>query len=196
LGTVLGFEKQFEECRVGEILGGRGEHDLDQARHLDLAQLIRVVDERDPPDLDVVLGRDRDLQPCLDAVVRAHEQRLVGEERHPVTFRLATHGLMGRRPQQAAGTTEINELTARSRSGVTLGVTAVPASGATTRFVTIATRSQDGCWGRACGRRNRRGARPPREADARGLGRTRRMTGTKRGTRPAAATVARTRESA
>ena len=73
LGTVLGLEEQLEERRVGEIVGGRREHDLDQARHLDLAQAVAAVDQRDAPHLDVVLGRHRDLEPGLDAVVRAVE---------------------------------------------------------------------------------------------------------------------------
>ena len=99
---------------MGEIFGVRCEHDLDQTCHLDLAQQLRVIDERDPPDLDVILGRDRDLELRLDADVRAPEHGRVGKEGHPVAFGLTAHRLIGRRPQQAAAhVPQVNELTAR-----------------------------------------------------------------------------------
>ena len=104
---------------MGEIVGVRCEHDLDQARHLDLAQQLGVVDQRDPAHLDVVLGGYRDLEPGLDAVVRAREKGIVGAEGHPVAFGLAAHRLVGGGPEQAAAhIAQVDELAARVAGGV------------------------------------------------------------------------------
>ncbi len=116
---VFGLEEQLEERRVREIVGGGPEHDLDQARDLDLAQAVAAVDQRDAADLDVVLGRHDDLEPRLDAVVRALEHGLVGVERDAVALGLAAHGLVGCRPQQSAPhVAQVHELAAGVRRGI------------------------------------------------------------------------------
>ena len=102
LRAVLGLEEELEERGVGEVLGVRSEHDLHQARDLDLAQEIGVIDQRHSAHLDVVLGRDRDLEPGFDAVVRTYVKGPVGAIGHPVAFGLATDRLVGGRPDQAA----------------------------------------------------------------------------------------------
>ena len=104
---------------MGEIVGRRRQHDLDQARHLDLSQRVAVVDQRDAAHLDVVLGGDRDLEAGLDAVVGAREYGVVGAEGHPVPLGLAAHRLVGGRPEQAAAhVAKVDELTPRVAGGV------------------------------------------------------------------------------
>ena len=82
----------------------RAEDDLGVARDLDLARAVAVVRDRQAPHLDVVLGRDRDVEQRRDVVVAAAERRLLGEERHQVVLGLArpSGGRPPTRPRRCA----------------------------------------------------------------------------------------------
>ena len=114
LREVLRLDEQLSESGVGQVVRRRGEHDLGVARDLDLAGAVAVVRHRQPPHLDVVLGRDRDVEQRGDAVVAAAERRLLGEERHQVVLRLASHRVVGGRPHRpAAHVPQVDELASR-----------------------------------------------------------------------------------
>ena len=114
LGQVLRLDEQLAEGRVGQVVGGRGEDDLGVARDLDLARTIAVVGHRQPAHLDVVLGRDRDVELGGDVVVAAVEGRLLREEGDQVVLRLLRRGLEGGRPDRAAAhVAQVEELAAR-----------------------------------------------------------------------------------
>ncbi len=114
LREVLRLDEQLSEGGVGQVVRRRGEHDLGVARDLDLAGAVAVVRHRQPPHLDVVLGRDRDVEERRDAVVAAAERRLLGEERHQVVLRLRPRRVVGRGPHRpAAHVPEVDELASR-----------------------------------------------------------------------------------
>ena len=69
----LGLDEQLVEGRVLEIRAVRRHGKLDVAGEIQPAGADGPVDEGDPADLHVVLGRDDDLGLCLDAVVDATE---------------------------------------------------------------------------------------------------------------------------
>ena len=62
VGQVFGFEKQFAEGRMREIVGGSGQHDLGIAGDVDLADPRALVDHRHPADFDVVFGGHGDIE--------------------------------------------------------------------------------------------------------------------------------------
>ena len=98
VGQVLGFDEQLAERRVGEVVGRGREDDLGVAGHVELADARAVVADRDPPHLDVVFGRDRDVELCRQVLVAPPEARPVGGERDRVVVGLAPRRLIGRRP--------------------------------------------------------------------------------------------------
>jgi hypothetical protein len=69
LGLVGRLQEELAERRMRRVVERAAQHRLDVARDLDLARAVAAVRERDPPDLHVVLGRDRHLQARLDLVV-------------------------------------------------------------------------------------------------------------------------------
>src|SRR5437870_5778239 len=81
------------ERRMGEILCGWNQRQLDIARDLELAQVRTAIGERESSHLDVVFGRDRDLEQRVDLLAALPDHGLVGKERRPVGVRLAAHGL-------------------------------------------------------------------------------------------------------
>ena len=114
LGEVLGLDEELPEGGVGEVVRRRGEHDLRVARDLDLARAVAVVREREPPHLDVVLGRDGDVEQRRDAVVAPAEGRLLGEERHQVVLGLRARRVVRRGPDGAAAhVAQVEELASR-----------------------------------------------------------------------------------
>ena len=119
LREVLRLDEQLPEGGVGQVVRRRGEHDLGVARDLDLAGAVAVVRHRQSPHLDVVLGRDGDVEERRDAVVAAAERRLLGEERHQVALRLRPRRMVGRRPHGAAAhVPQVDELASRVARGV------------------------------------------------------------------------------
>ena len=75
------FDEQLAERRVGEVVLGPRQHDLRVAGDLDLARPRAPVGDRQPADLDVVLGRDRHLQLRLEVAGARAERDLVEVER-------------------------------------------------------------------------------------------------------------------
>ena len=102
LGQVLGLDEQLAEGGVGQIVGRGGEDDLRIARDLDLPGTVAVVGHGQPAHLDVVFGRDRDVELGGDVVVAPVEGRLLREEGHEVVLRLLQGGLEGGRPHGTA----------------------------------------------------------------------------------------------
>ena len=101
----LGLHEQLAEGRVQGVRHGRCERDFDVTRDLDRAPLARVVDQPDATQLDVLLGRDRDLRARLDQLpvdaVAAMELGAPLREDGLVLLRLAQRGLRGIRPERA-----------------------------------------------------------------------------------------------
>ena len=111
---IFRFDEQLPECGMGNVGGRRGEHNLRIAGDLDLARAIAVVGDRQPTDLDVVLGGDRNLQLGGNAVVATTEGRLLGCEAHQVFVRLFSNGMVGGRPDRSApNVAQVNELASR-----------------------------------------------------------------------------------
>src|SRR5438309_1589693 len=81
-------DEELAEGRTAEVRGGGGQHDLRVARHLDLAHAIAVIGDGDPPHLDVVFGRDGDVERRRDAVIHAVERRALGREGHEILLRI------------------------------------------------------------------------------------------------------------
>ena len=73
----LGLDEQLAERRVREVVLGTRQHDLGVAGDLDLARPVAAVGDRQPPHLDVVLGRDGDLELRLEVAVAPAERDLV-----------------------------------------------------------------------------------------------------------------------
>ena len=71
LGQELGLDEELGEGRVGQVVGRRGEHDLGVAGHLELARPVAEVGHGQAAHLDVVLGRDRDVELGGDVLVAA-----------------------------------------------------------------------------------------------------------------------------
>ena len=80
--------------------GRRGEHDLAVAGHLDLARLVAVVGQRDPPHLGGILGNDGDLGARLDVAVGPVKGHPVGREQRAIPVRRA-HRPAGGRPTRS-----------------------------------------------------------------------------------------------
>ena len=98
LRDVLRFHEELAEGRVGEIVGSGREDDLGVAGDLELPGPIPVVGHLDPADLDVVLGRDRDLELRPDLVVPPLEGRLLHRERDDLVLRVPAGRVMGGGP--------------------------------------------------------------------------------------------------
>ena len=75
LRVELGLDEQLAERRMREVVLGRCQHHLGIARDLDFARPVAAVGDRQPPHLDVVFGRDGDLQLRLEVAVAAAERR-------------------------------------------------------------------------------------------------------------------------
>ncbi len=119
LREVLRLEEQPSEGGVGQVVRCRGEHDLGVARDLDLAGSVAVVRDRQPPHLDVVLGRHGDVEERCDAVVATAERGLLREEGHQVVVRIRPGRVVGRGPHgPAAHVPEVDELASRVARGV------------------------------------------------------------------------------
>ena len=116
---VLRLHEQLAERGVGQVVGGGGEDDLGVARDLDLARAIAMVGHREPPHLDVVFGRYRDVELGRDVVVAPVERRLLREEGDQVVLRLLPGGLEGGRPDGAAAhVAQVEELAPRVAGGI------------------------------------------------------------------------------
>ena len=89
LGQELGFDEQLAERRMREIIARLRQRHFDVAGDVDLADAIAVVDELQDAHLDVVFGRDRDLEPRRDLLVLAVERRDVRQEGRGVALGLA-----------------------------------------------------------------------------------------------------------
>ena len=97
----LGLDEQVRERRVRCIGARLGQHHLGVARQLDRAPGAAAVGQRDAAELDVVLGRDRDLHVRLDLVIRAAELRAPLREDRLVAATARERGLMRDRPHGA-----------------------------------------------------------------------------------------------
>jgi hypothetical protein len=98
----FGLHEQVAEGRVQLVGRRRGQHHLGIGGDLDPARQGAAVDQAQPAQLDVVLGRDRDLDVALDAVDAAAELGLgVGEDRLVAGHRDPGR-LVRRRPEAAA----------------------------------------------------------------------------------------------
>ncbi len=67
----LRLDKKIAERRVQRVRGGRRKDDLRVTRDLDLPACPAAVGDRDPAQLDIVLGRNSDLGMGIDVVVPA-----------------------------------------------------------------------------------------------------------------------------
>ena len=75
---ILGFNEQLAECRVSEVVHRGCEDDLGIARHIELADAGPMIAKGDPPHLDVIFGRDCDLEPRRDIAVAPPKAGPVG----------------------------------------------------------------------------------------------------------------------
>ena len=69
----LGLDEQVAERGVRRVGGRRRQHHLGEARQLDRARRPAAVGDADPAQLDVVLGRDADLDVRVDVAIAAAE---------------------------------------------------------------------------------------------------------------------------
>ncbi len=98
----LGLHEQLAEGRMQHEGHGARQHHLGVAGDLDAALRAAAVGEAHAPQLDVVLGRDRDLQQALDPVRHAVVRGLVGGEARDVAAHLLARGVERGRPDRAA----------------------------------------------------------------------------------------------
>ncbi len=76
----LGLDKQLVEGRMLPVRVVRRQRELDVAREIEAARANGSVEQRDPPNLDVIFRRDDDLGFGLNAVVDAPEHGTVERE--------------------------------------------------------------------------------------------------------------------
>ena len=100
LGQRRRLDEQVRERRVREVGLRRRQHDFRVAGEIEAARLAAVVGDRDPPQLDVVLGRDDDLGARLQASVDPAEHRPVEREGDFELVGVASDRLMGGRPDR------------------------------------------------------------------------------------------------
>ena len=118
-GEVFGFEKQLAEGGVGEIVGGARQHDFGVAGDVDLADPRALIDDRHPPDFDIVFGGDGDVELCRHLVVVAPERRPLGAKLDHIVVGLGGRGVIGRGPDgSAAHVAQVDTLGARIARGV------------------------------------------------------------------------------
>ena len=123
IGLAFRFDEELAERGVREVRGRRSEDDLGVARHLDFAGTIGVVHDRQPADFDIVLGRDRDIEPRREAVMDAMEGRAFRRQRDQVFPRLDAVRICGWRPDRAGPyIAQIEKLAA----GIASGIAAAP----------------------------------------------------------------------
>ena len=67
----LRLNKKIAECRMQRICSRRRKDDLRVTRDLDLSACSATVGDRDPAQLDIILGRNSDLGMGIDVVVPA-----------------------------------------------------------------------------------------------------------------------------
>ncbi len=113
-GQVLRLDEELAEGRVGEVRGRRRQDDLRVARDVDLANAGAVIGHRHPPHLDVVLGRDRHIEPRRHRAVPALERRALRQKGDRVVVGLPVHWMVRRGPGRTApDVAQVDELAAR-----------------------------------------------------------------------------------
>ncbi len=111
LGHVLRLDEELAEGGVGEVVGVRREHDLGVARDLELPRALAVVRHLQPAHLDVVLGRDGDVELRSDLVVGPLEGRLLHGEGDQVVRGFPGGRVVRRGPDPtAADVAQVEEL--------------------------------------------------------------------------------------
>ena len=119
LRQVFRLDEELAEGRVGQVVGRRGQDDLDVARDLDFAGAVADVGHGQPPHLDVVLGRDGDVELGPDVFVAALEGGLLRQEGGHVFLGLLVDRMISGRPDRSAPhVTQVDELAARIAGGV------------------------------------------------------------------------------
>ena len=98
LRVEFGFDEELAERRVGEIVFGTSQDDLGVTRHFDFARQRSTIDDRQPPDFDVVFRRHGHLELRFEVAVPCPERYLVEIEDRFVVVRLAADRLVGGRP--------------------------------------------------------------------------------------------------
>ena len=101
-GYPFRLEEQLAERRVGHVVPVRSQDDLGVTGDLQLARPGIVVGQRDPANLDGLLGRDRDLQKRLDVGVAPANGGLVRREDDLVTLGRPADRLISGGPDQVA----------------------------------------------------------------------------------------------
>src|SRR5207253_7587409 len=95
------------------------QHDFGVAGHVDFADPGAVVAHGDAPNLDVVFGRNRDIELGRQVVVTAAEGGAIGRERHFIVVGLPSRRLVGGGPDRAAShVAQVDELAVRVARGV------------------------------------------------------------------------------
>ncbi len=152
----FGVQEQLAECRVGGVGGGGRENDFGKARGGQRPASFGKIRDAHPAQLDVVVGRHRDLRSRLDFVVAPRERRHPVDEARVAGVGLLQGRLQRRRPdrgvvciQQVAERSPIVErrVLAPSRHGVAFPV-AVTAAGCRDHHVVAAVGKQAQSWHR------------------------------------------------
>ena len=90
VGEILGLEKQLGERRMREVLGGRREHDLHVACDFEFARAVSLVRQRQPPHLDVVFRRHRDIERGREVAVAPVDRDAIGAAGDQIVVRLVS----------------------------------------------------------------------------------------------------------
>ena len=101
-GQVFGLEEELGEGRMSLVGAAVVEGDLGVAGHLQRAGPGAVVGQRDPPDLGIGIGRDRNLVARLDVCIAAPKDGPVRTEDRLVVVGVSAERLPTGRPGAAA----------------------------------------------------------------------------------------------
>src|SRR5450631_2572817 len=96
-----------------KLVAKRSENDFGVTRDFNLADTVAVVAERDAPNLNVILGRNCDVQLRRDFFITAPERRLFRQEGRQVLLGLNPYRMVGRAPHRpTANVAQVGELAA------------------------------------------------------------------------------------